>query len=206
MIYTCDIAARNNCTITHIFETHRNEDYVIGSLRLAHRCGAGIFHGAALDFAYGNTVHEGDMFMFGSLTLQVLETPGHTQESISLVVRDQKSGKTPYMVFSGDTIFSGDIARTDFFGDTRKEEMAKKIHDSITEKILTLGDGVILCPAHGAGSVCGGEITDHPFTTAGYERATNPFLRIGREKFVSARKTESHYTAPLLPHHGTIQP
>lgn len=193
-----DIAARHTCTITHIFETHRNEDYVIGSLGLAHRCGAGIFHGAAMDFAYGNAVHEGDVFTFGSLTLQVLETPGHTEESISLVVHDQKSGKTPYLVFGGDTIFSGDIARTDFFGDSRKEEMAKKIYDSITKKILSLGDGVILCPAHGAGSVCGGDITDHPYTTVGYERSTNPFLWIGREKFVSERKTESHYHPPYF--------
>ena len=193
-----DIAAQNNCTITHIFETHRNEDYVIGSPGLAHRCGAGIFHGAAMDFAYGNPVLEGDVFTFGSLSLQVLETPGHTEESISLVVHDRKSGKAPYLVFCGDTIFSGDIARTDFFGDSRKEEMAKKIYDSITEKILSLGDGVILCPAHGAGSVCGGDITDHPFTTVGYERSTNPFLRIGRGAFVSARKTESHYTPPYF--------
>jgi hydroxyacylglutathione hydrolase len=193
-----EIAARNNCTITHIFETHRNEDYVIGSLALAERCGAGIFHGAALDFAYGTAVHDGDLFTFGSLSVQVLETPGHTEESISLVLRDRESGGTPFMVFCGDTLFAGDIARTDFFGEARKEEMAEKIYDSITQKILTLGDGVILCPAHGAGSVCGGEIADHPFTTAGYERSTNPFLLMGREEFVSARKTESPYLPPYF--------
>ena len=102
-------------------------------------------------------MHDGDTFTFGSLSLQVLETPGHTEESISLVVRDRKSGEAPYLVFCGDTIFAGDIARTDFFGDARKEEMAEKIYDSITQKILPLGDGVILCPAHGAGSVCGGD-------------------------------------------------
>jgi hydroxyacylglutathione hydrolase len=193
-----EIAARNACTITHIFETHRNEDYVIGSLALAARCGAEIFHGAAMDFAYGNPVHNGDLFMFGSLSVQVLETPGHTEESISLVVRDQKSGEAPYLVFCGDTVFAGDIARTDFFGDTRKEEMAEKIHDSITQKILSLGDGVILCPAHGAGSVCGSEITDHPFTTSGYEKATNPLIRMGRKEFVTVRKTESPYLPPYF--------
>jgi hydroxyacylglutathione hydrolase len=193
-----EIAARNNCTITHIFETHRNEDYVIGSLPLAHRCGAGIFHGAVMDFAYGNKVHEGDTFTFGSLSVQVLDTPGHTGESISLVVRDLKSGEAPYLVFCGDTIFAGDIARTDFFGDDRKEEMAQKIHDSITQKILTLGDGVILCPAHGAGSACGGDITDHPFTTTGYEKTTNPLIRMGRDAFVSLRKTESPYMPPYF--------
>ena len=193
-----EIAARNACTITHIFETHRNEDYCIGSLALAQQCGAEIFHGAAMDFAYGNAVHDGDIFTFGSLSLQVLETPGHTEESISLVVRDQKSGEAPYLVFCGDTIFAGDIARTDFFGDARKEEMAKKIYDSIAQKILPLGDGAILCPAHGAGSVCGSEIADHPFTTTGYEKATNPLIRMGREEFVSVRRTESPYLPPYF--------
>jgi hydroxyacylglutathione hydrolase len=193
-----ETAARNSCTITHIFETHRNEDYVIGSLALAHRCGAEIFHGAAMDFAYGNAVHDGDTFTFGFLSVQVLETPGHTEESISLVVRDLKSGKTPYLVFCGDTLFAGDIARTDFFGDARKEEMAEKIFDTIMLKILSLGDEVILCPAHGAGSVCGGEIVDHPFTTTGYEKATNPLIRRGREGFVAARKTESPYLPPYF--------
>jgi hydroxyacylglutathione hydrolase len=193
-----EIAARNGCTITHIFETHRNEDYVIGSLALADRCGAGIFHGAAMDFTYGNAVHEGDIFTFGSLSLQVLTTPGHTEESISLVMRDSRSGNAPLLVFSGDTIFSGDIARTDFFGDARKEEMAGKIYDSISQKILPLGDGTIILPAHGAGSVCGGEITDHPFTTAGYEKATNHYLQNGRAEFIALRKTESPYLPPYF--------
>ncbi len=193
-----EIAARNGYTITHIFETHRNEDYVIGSLALAGRCGAGIFHGAAMDFAYGTAVHNGDKFSVGSLSLEVLATPGHTEESISLVVRDQKSGNTPLMVFCGDTVFAGDIARTDFFGNSRKEEMAEKIYDSIAQKILPLGDGVILLPAHGAGSVCGSEIADHPLTTAGYEKATNPVIGKGRAGFVAGRKTESPYLPPYF--------
>jgi hydroxyacylglutathione hydrolase len=192
------IAAGNNLTITHIFETHRNEDYVIGSSELAARCGAVIYHGAAMDFSYGMPVHDGDAFTFGSLSLQVLETPGHTEESISLVVRDKDIGDAPYLVFCGDTLFAGDIARTDFFGNERKAEMAQKIYDSITERILPLGDGTILCPAHGAGSVCGGEIADHPFTTIGYERATNPHLLKGKEQFVSLRKTESPYVPPYF--------
>ena len=149
-------------------------------------------------FTYGNKVHEGDTFTFGSLSVQVFETPGHTEESISPVVRDVKSGKTPYLVFCKDTIFAGEIARTDFFGNDRKEEMAQKIHDSITQKIFPLGDGMIPCPAHGAGSVCGGNITDHPFTTAGYEKTTNPFIVQGKDTFVSVRKTESPYTPPYF--------
>jgi len=110
-----DIADRSETRITHIFETHMNEDYVTGSRELAAKCGAGIYHGAQLPFSYGIPVREGDRFRFGSLEIAVLETPGHTEESISLVVRDLAVSPDPYMIFSGDTIFSGDIARTDFF-------------------------------------------------------------------------------------------
>ena len=193
-----EIAAQHACTITHIFETHRNEDYVVGSSGLAELCGADIFHGAATDFTYGNPVREGDMFAFGSLSLGVLETPGHTEESISLVLRDEESGDEPWAVFCGDTLLAGDIARTDFFGTARNGEMAATIYDSIVQKILPLGDGVIVCPAHGAGSVCAGSsISDRPFTTCGYEKAANPFLRMGKKRFVSLRKQGSH---PLPPY------
>jgi hydroxyacylglutathione hydrolase len=114
------------------------------------------------------------------------------------VLLDNEVADQPYMVFSGDTLFAGDIARTDFFGQERKAEMAKKIYDSIENKILPLGDGVIVCPAHGAGSVCGGEIADHPFTTIGYEKKTNPHLASGRERFISLRTTESPYVPPYF--------
>jgi hydroxyacylglutathione hydrolase len=193
-----EIAGMSEMSITHIFETHRNEDYVIGSLELKERCGAEIFHGARMSFAYGTPVKEGDRFALGSVVLSVLETPGHTEESISLVLRDTEVADQPYMVFSGDTLFAGDIARTDFFGQERKIEMAEKIFDSITNKILPLGDGVILCPAHGAGSVCGEAIADHPITTLGYEKETNPSLTSGRELFVSRRATESPYYPPYF--------
>jgi hydroxyacylglutathione hydrolase len=193
-----EIARRNELVITHIFETHRNEDYTIGSLELKKRCGAEIFHGEKMAFAYGKPVKEGDRFTLGSLVVSVLETPGHTEESISLVLQDTEVSDQPFMVFSGDTLFAGDIARTDFFGQERKAEMAKKIYESITHKILPLGDGVILCPAHGAGSVCGGEIADHPFTTLGYEKTTNPQLASGPELFISRRVTESPYFPPYF--------
>ncbi len=193
-----DIAEKGGCRITHIFETHRNEDYVIGSLALASRCGAEIFHGAAFDFAYGRKVRDGDAFTFGSLSLLVAETPGHTEESISLVLRDHAAGEEPFMVFCGDTIFAGDIARTDFFGKARNGEMAQKIYDSITRRIFPLGDSVILCPAHGAGSACGTAIADHPFTTVGYEKATNPLIRMGRDRFVRERETEVPYFPPYF--------
>jgi len=193
-----EIARRNDLVITHIFETHRNEDYVIGSQELANLCGAEIYHGAKMAFSYGKPVREGDTFSFGTLVLTILETPGHTEESISLVLRDREVSPQPYMVFSGDTIFSGDIARTDFYGQERKAVMAGKIFNSIVNKILPLGDGVIICPAHGAGSVCGGEITDHPFTTTGYEKVTNRWLLAGKDAFIRARVKESPYVPPYF--------
>ena len=193
-----EIARRNDLVITHIFETHRNEDYVIGSRELASICGAEIYHGAQMVFSYGKPISEGDTFSLGSLELTILETPGHTEESISIVLREYEVSPQPYMVFSGDTLFSGDIARTDFFGQERKAEMAEKIFDSIVAKILPLGDGVIICPAHGAGSVCGGEITDHPFTTTGYEKITNQWLLAGKDAFVRAREIESPYVPPYF--------
>jgi hydroxyacylglutathione hydrolase len=192
------IASRHGLVITHIFETHRNEDYVIGSLELRERCGAEIYHGARLAFAYGKPVQEGDRFVLGTLELLVQETPGHTEESISLVLYDKEISDRPYMIFCGDTLFAGEVARTDFFGEERKAEMAAKIYDSITRKIMPLGDGVVVCPAHGAGSVCGTEIADHPFTTVGYEKETNPVLAQGRDSFVAYRSAESPYYPPYF--------
>jgi len=193
-----DIARRNDLVVTHIFETHRNEDYVTGSKELASRCGAAIYHGRAMAFSYGILVRQGDTFTFGSLELTILETPGHTEESISLVLRDKEVSTQPYMVFCGDTLFSGDIARTDFYGKDRNAEMAARIHQNITTQILPLGDGVIICPAHGAGSICGGEIADHPFTTIGYEKKTNKWLQVDKDAFVSARIQESPYVPPYF--------
>ena len=151
-----------------------------------------------MDFAYGNAVREGDRFTLGTLELFILETPGHTEESITVVLVDAEVSREPYMVFSGDTLFAGDIARTDFFGPTRKAEMAGKIYDSISTKILPLGDGVILCPAHGAGSACGSEIADHPFSTIGYERRANPVLALKKDAFIARRTTESPYLPPYF--------
>ena len=96
----------------------------------------------------------GDSFDLGDLTFEVIETPGHTYESISITVTDRSSGRAPIAVFSGDTLFSGDVGRTDFFPD-KTEEVAGLLYHSIFEKLLPLGDHVILLPAHGAGSVCG---------------------------------------------------
>jgi hydroxyacylglutathione hydrolase len=193
-----EIASRNGAAITHIFETHRNEDYVIGSTELAHRTGAKIYHGQALDFKYGNPVSDGDTFQLGDLVLKVIETPGHTYESISLSVVDQNFGKEPVAVFSGDALFSGDVGRTDFFPD-QAEKVAGLLYDSIFDKLLPLGNHVILLPAHGAGSVCGSGMAEREFTTLGYERLNNPVLKLAdRQKFIKHKVNEHHYKPPYF--------
>jgi len=113
-----DIAEKNNLKIYHIFETHRNEDYVTGSLELTELVGAEIYHGGGLEFAYGNVVDEGDKFYLGSLKLEILKTPGHTDESISITLKDNDISDHVYMVFSGDTLFAGEVGRADLYGES----------------------------------------------------------------------------------------
>ncbi|MDP8236770.1 MAG: MBL fold metallo-hydrolase [Candidatus Erginobacter occultus] len=188
-----EIAEREGVRITRIFETHRNEDYVIGSSDLAARTGASIHHGSALDFKYGEGVGEGDVFDIGDLQLKILETPGHTMESISIVITDRNFGDTPVGVFTGDALFIGDVGRTDFYPD-RAREVAGMLYDSIFDKLLPLGDQAILYPAHGAGSVCGDSMASREFSTIGHERRHNPALRkTDREAFIDYKVEEHHY-------------
>lgn len=191
-----DLARQNGLRITHIFETHRNEDYVIGSVELARKTGATIHHGAAMDFAYGNAVSEGDTFKVGDLELRVLETPGHTPESISLVMADTSTAPEPLGVFTGDALFIGDVGRTDFYEPV--DRWAEALYDSIHEKLLPLGDQTILYPAHGAGSVCGAHMAQREFSTIGYERRHNRMLQLGRDAFIRAKREESHDRPPYF--------
>ncbi len=193
-----DIAGGLDQQITCIFETHRNEDYVTGSCELAKRSGAAIYHGPVTAFSFGTRVEEGMSFMVGDLEISVLETPGHTPDSISLVVRDKKVSGDPYLVFTGDALFAGDVGRTDLFGRGKGEEAAGMLYDSIWNKILPLGDAVLLYPAHGAGSVCGADIVDHPLTTTGYEKKTNPLLQKDRLAFIEYKTSEHHYVPPYF--------
>jgi hydroxyacylglutathione hydrolase len=194
-----EIAHAHGAAITCIFETHRNEDYVIGSQELSRRTGADIYHGKATDFAYGNPVEEGDIFQVGDLLLKVIETPGHTYDSISIAAYDTSfSNNEPIAVFTGDALFIGDVGRTDFFPD-RKEEVAGLLYDSIFEKLLPLGDQVLLYPAHGAGSVCGSGMAQREFSTLGYEKRNNPALQFeSRQAFVDFKVNEHHYMPPYF--------
>jgi hydroxyacylglutathione hydrolase len=193
-----DLAQEAGVQITHIFETHRNEDYVIGSVELAARTGAAIMHGHQMDFAYGTKVKEGDAFRLGAVELKVLETPGHTMESISIVVTDRDVSDDPYAVFTGDALFAGEVGRTDFFGPEMRPQVSEMLYESITTNLLPLGNQTIIFPAHGAGSVCGSEISDHEFSTIGYEKLTNPLLQLSREEFIRRKVAEHHYLPPYF--------
>jgi hydroxyacylglutathione hydrolase len=193
-----ELAGELGVRITHIFETHRNEDYVIGSLELASRTGAAVYHGHRMEFSYGNKVKEGDNLLIGAVEIKVLETPGHTFESISLVVTDTEVSGVPFAVCTGDALFAGEVGRTDFFGPDRRAEVSELLYDSIWKKILPLGDGTIVLPAHGAGSVCGSDIGDHELTTIGYEKKTNPLLALSKEDFIRKKVTEHHYLPPYF--------
>ncbi|MFW5870729.1 MAG: MBL fold metallo-hydrolase [Candidatus Sumerlaeota bacterium] len=198
----CDIyirdAHREGMRITHIFETHRNEDYVIGSTELSRKTGAAIFHGEGMDFTYGESVKDGDCFDIGNLSFQILQTPGHTMESISIALYDPAfSQEDAVGVFTGDALFIGDVGRTDFFPD-RKEEVAEMLYESIHEKLLPLGEQVILYPAHGAGSVCGSGMAKREFSTLGYEKRNNPRLQMERDEFIRFKVHENHYIPPYF--------
>lgn len=193
-----DMVNRRGARIEYIFETHRNEDYVIGSRDLARMTNAEIYHGDRLDFEYGHPVSNGDTFDIGDLRLQILETPGHTFESISIAIIDTGFGEDAVAVFTGDALFVGDVGRTDFFPD-RAEEVAGLLYDSIFNRILPLGDQAILYPAHGAGSVCGEGMAEREFSTLGMERRYNSALqKKERDDFIRFKVNERHDTPPYF--------
>lgn len=170
--------------IQFVFETHRNEDYLIGSIELQRLTDCKIIHGN-LDFGYGDIASEGSIFKIGELKLGVIQTPGHSPESLSYVLYQEG---VPWGVFTGDTLFYGSTGRTDLFG--KIEECASALYDSIYNKILPLGENVLIYPGHGSGTVCGTAITEIPVSTIGFELITNPMLSISKDEFIERKKKE----------------
>lgn len=194
-----DLAHRSGMQITHIFETHRNEDLISGAAALADVTSATVWHGPnpAEPIAYAKTASEGQTFKIGSLRIEVLETPGHTFDSVSYAAFDTEADQKAFGVFTGDTLFVGDVGRTDFYPD-RKEKMAGLHYDSL-QKLLALGDHAVLYPAHGAGSVCGSGISARETSTIGHERLHNPHLQFkSREDFIKSKVEEFHYKPPYF--------
>ena len=185
----CKIYARmasKTCNkIRYILETHRNEDYVIGSMELKTLTGAEICHSKQLRFTYGDhNLDDEETISVGNLKIKALYTPGHTNESLCYAVTEKEKTTQPLMVFTGDTLFIGSIGRTDLQGKDAQPKQAEKLFASLHEKLLPLGPAVLVYPAHGAGSVCGSAIGEQSFSTLGYERQTNPFLELSKEEFV----------------------
>lgn len=184
----CDIyiqkALEAGCRIAHILETHRHEDFVVGSIELSVKTGAQIWHADAdLNYKYGTAVQDEQEWRVGRFKIEAIETPGHTTGSMSYLLYDPD--KTPWVVFTGDTLFAGGVGRTDLLGTDRIEQMAGYLYDSIFSSILSLNDGVIVCPAHGSGSVCAESIAERTWTTVGLERKFNPMLQFDdRETFI----------------------
>jgi hydroxyacylglutathione hydrolase len=193
-----DIAQKEEMNIKGIYETHRNEDYVIGSIELAQRTGAKIYHGAKLDFKYGEALIDGQDFYFGKMKIIAIETPGHTDESMSYALADLDLSKKPIIVFTGDNLFVGDVGRTDLYGPNEAHRLSEALYNSIFNKLLPLGDHVLIFPAHGAGSVCGGDISQREDSTLGIERVFNPILQKTREEFIDYKSSEQHTRPPYF--------
>jgi hydroxyacylglutathione hydrolase len=161
-------------------------------VELAACSGAEIWHAdAQLGYKYGQPVEDGQAWQVGRLAVQAIHSPGHTEGSMGYLLREP--GGAPWMVFTGDALFAGDVGRVDLLGIGRAPEMAGLLYDTIFGKLLPLGDDVIVCPAHGAGSACGGSIADRIWTTIGLERKLNPKLQFtGRDAFIAnvAKKLE----------------
>ena len=182
-------AAEHALKIKHVFLTHLHADFVAGHLELRDRVGATIYLGAAAKAAYAFTpLHDGDILEFGRVRLKVLETPGHTPESISIVVYDLNASDTqPHAVLTGDTLFIGDVGRPDLRAALgwSATELGGMLFDSLHTKLLALPDQSLVYPAHGAGSLCGKAISKETVSTLGEQRRSNYALQpMSKEAFI----------------------
>ncbi len=182
-------AQRNGAVIRYVFETHFHADFVSGHLDLAKATGATIVYGPGAAPAFpAHIAKDGELFRVGKLTFEVLHTPGHTLESCCYLLKDEQ-GK-PVALFSGDTLFIGDVGRPDLAqkaAGMTQEELAGLLYDSIQQKIMPLPNEVIIYPAHGAGSACGKNMSNETSDTLEHQKATNYALRagIGKQEFIT---------------------
>ena len=171
--------------ITHVFDSHIHADHVSGSLSLARKVdGKYCLHESAqVDFPF-EPLREGQEIELGNTKVRILHTPGHTPESISLLVSDHRRGTEPWFILTGDTLFVGAVGRPDLPG--RVMESANNLYDSIHKKLLTLPDDIEVYPGHYSGSSCGVGMSGKPSSTIGFEKRWNPMLSLEREPFVGA--------------------
>jgi hydroxyacylglutathione hydrolase len=176
------LARRKGLTITHVVDTHVHADHVSGNQALAAQTGATVYIHAAAEAKYRHLpLEDGNELRVGTVSLRVLHVPGHTPDSIALLVTDDSRGPEPWFVLTGDTLFVGDVGRPDFGG----ERAAAELYRSLTGRLLVLDDSVEVYPAHGAGSMCGRTMSSKTGSTIGFERRFNPALRArDKEEFV----------------------
>jgi len=182
-------AAHFGLTIRHVFLTHFHADFLAGHLELRDACGAAIHLGSRAEAEYAFIpMHDGDSLEFPSMRLQVLHTPGHTIESISILAFDLVKDKTrPYAVLTGDTLFIGDVGRPDLRASLgwTANELGGYLYDSLHTKLLVLPDEVLVYPAHGAGSLCGKKLSSDTVSTLGDQRRLNYALKpMDKEEFI----------------------
>jgi glyoxylase-like metal-dependent hydrolase (beta-lactamase superfamily II)/rhodanese-related sulfurtransferase len=181
-----ETAKQHGLKIAHIIETHLHADFVSGHQELAERTGAEIYLGAGSGATFPHhAVRDRDTVEFGRCRLRFLETPGHTLESVSVVVTDLERGSEPVAVLTGDTLFIGDVGRPDLSDTHTPQDLARMLYDSLHRKLLALPDDVAVYPAHGAGSMCGRNISADRSSTIGRERAVNYALQpMSADQFV----------------------
>ena len=181
-----EAAARRDVKIAYIIETHVHADFVSGHRELAERTGAHIYLGAGSGAEFLHVaVMDGDEIQFGDCSLQFLHTPGHTLESICILMNDRGTPHRPASVFTGDTLFVGDVGRPDLSPTHTPQQLAAILYRSIQEKLLTLPDETVIYPAHGAGSLCGRQMSSESFSTIGEQRRSNyALLARSSEEFV----------------------
>ncbi len=184
-------AEKAGVKITYVIDTHVHADHYSGGPELARRTGSAYClhesnHGR-VDFEF-LPLRDGQRLEAGNVVVDVVHTPGHTPDSICLVVRDLRRGDEPWFVITGDTLFVGAVGRPDLAG--REHEMAAQLYDTLQSKLLTLPAELEIYPGHQAGSACGAGLSGKPASTIGFEKRFNPMLSMSRSDFVAALTAE----------------
>ncbi len=192
-------AEENGWTIELVIETHFHADFLSGHLELAKATGAKIVYSSVAETEFDSMgVADGQRYSLGEVTLEFRHTPGHTPESMSIVIYEHAEDEVPYGVLTGDALFIGDVGRPDLLasiGFTR-EELADKLYDSLHNKLMTLPDATRVYPAHGAGSACGKNLSTELWSTMGEQKETNYALRAPDKATFMALVTEGQPPAP----------